>query len=191
MALTKKRRVFIEEYLRCWNGAEAARRAGYKHPRNQASYLLTIPNIQEEIEKRIEELAMRADEVLLRLAEQARGLSNAYFRPSGELDATVIVANNKTHLVKKTKRTQHGLEIELYDSQRALVDIGRALGIFKDRLIVEDWRKEAEAQGLDSAELFKHLVHEAISIITAGNEADDSGSVDRGESAGSRAKETD
>jgi len=134
---------------------------------------------------------MRADEVLLRLTEQARGLSKDYFRPNGELDAAAIVTNNKTHLIKKTKQTQHGLEVELYDGQRALVDIGRALGIFKDRLIVEDWRREAEAQGLDSAEMFKRLVREAISVITAGNEADDSGGVDRGESAGSRAKETD
>ena len=26
--LTRKQKVFIEEYLQCWNGAEAARRAG-------------------------------------------------------------------------------------------------------------------------------------------------------------------
>ena len=136
MALTKKRRVFIEEYLCCWNGAEAARRAGYKHARNQASYLLAIPNIQAEIERRIEELTMQADEVLSRLAEQARGLSREYFHPDGALNAAAIVRDDKTHLIKKTKQTRDGLEVELYDGQRALVDIGRALGLFKERLDV-------------------------------------------------------
>ena len=29
MALSKKQRVFVEHFLRCWNAAEAARRAGY------------------------------------------------------------------------------------------------------------------------------------------------------------------
>lgn len=56
MGLTHKRRVFIEEYLTCWNGAEAARRAGYKFPRRQASYLLTIPAIRNVVEERISDL---------------------------------------------------------------------------------------------------------------------------------------
>lgn len=136
MALTKKRRVFIEEYLRCWNGAEAARRAGYKFPRNQAAYLLTIPTISDEIERRISELTMQADEVLVRLAEQARGLDSGFFTLGGELDALAIARADKTHLIKKTKQTKYGLEVELYDAQTALEKIGRALGIFKDRLDV-------------------------------------------------------
>ena len=191
MVLTKKRRVFIEEYLRCWNGAEAARRAGYKHPRNQASYLLTILNIQEEIERRIEELAMQADEVLLRLAEQARGLSSEYFTPSGKLDVAAIVADDKTHLIKKTKQTKYGLEVELYDAQHALVDIGRALGLFKDRLIVEDWREEVEAKGLDSTKIFERLVREAMAAITAGNGTDDGGGSEGSPGAAGGTEEAD
>lgn len=136
MALTKKRRVFIEEYLRCWNGAEAARRAGYKFPARQASFLLSIIEVQAEVEQRVSELTMQADEVLLRLAEQARGLPKKYFTSAGELNAPAIVIDDKTHLIKKTKKTQHGLEVELYDGQAALEKIGRALGLFKDRLDV-------------------------------------------------------
>ena len=73
MGLTNKRRVFIEEYLRCWNATEAARRAEYKHPRRQGARLLSFVDIQKEVERRIEEKAMGANEVLNRLAEQARG----------------------------------------------------------------------------------------------------------------------
>ena len=72
MGLTNKRRVFIEEYLKCWNASEAARHADYAHPGSQGHSLLKILEIQEEIERRIEEKAMGADEVLTRLAEQAR-----------------------------------------------------------------------------------------------------------------------
>jgi len=37
MKLSNMQRVFVEEYLSCWNGTEAARRAGYKWPRQAAS----------------------------------------------------------------------------------------------------------------------------------------------------------
>ena len=133
MALTRKRRVFIEEYLRCWNGAEAARCAGYKFPRRQAFRLLTNVDIKEEIKRRIDELAMQADEVLLRLAEQARGLNKDFFTIDGHIDALAILSADKTHLIKKTKQTKYGLEIELYDAQVALEKIGRAHGLFVER----------------------------------------------------------
>lgn len=58
--LTDKQRVFIEEYLRCWNATEAARRAGYKG--NNVT-LGTVGHenlgkvyIRQEIDKRLAEL---------------------------------------------------------------------------------------------------------------------------------------
>jgi phage terminase small subunit len=70
-----KQRAFVEEYLQCWNAAEAARRAGYseKTARSSGSRLLGLPYIQEEIQRRIAEKAMSADEILLRLAKMGRG----------------------------------------------------------------------------------------------------------------------
>jgi len=100
---------------------------------------------------------MQADEVLLRLAEQARGLDSDFFTLGGELDAAAIARADKTHLIKKTKQTKYGLEVELYDAQAALEKIGRALGIFKDRLdlttggepltIVLDWGDSGNTDG--------------------------------------------
>lgn len=191
MSLTKKRRVFIEEYLRCWNGAEAARRAGYKHPRNQASYLLTIPNIQEEIEQRIEELTMQADEVLLRLAEMARGEHGKYLNPDGTIDLGKLIEDGKQHLVKKVKPAKDGMEVEFYDAQKALVDVGRALGLFTDRLVVEGWRKAAEAKGLDSVEIFEHLVRETMAILVARDGTDDGGGGNSSNSKAGGTGETD
>lgn len=138
MALTKKRQVFIEEYLRCWNGAEAARRAGYKHPRHQASYLLTIPNVQKAIEARIAEKAMSADEVLLRLTEQGRSEQTAYLKTNGTIDLEKLIKDGKAHLIKGTRWDRSGnLIIEFYDAQSALVHLGKHLELFKDRLQVE------------------------------------------------------
>ena len=47
--LTYKRKVFVEEYLKCWNGAEAARRAGYAYPRREACRLLTNADIHDAL----------------------------------------------------------------------------------------------------------------------------------------------
>jgi phage terminase small subunit len=134
MALTKKRKVFIEEYLKCWNGAEAARRAGYKFPRRQASYLLTILDIQEEIERRIAEKVMSADECLIRLAEQARCIYAEYIDKEGKIDLAKIKADGKMHLIAGTKETKYGLQVQFYDGQSALIQIGKHHKLFTDSL---------------------------------------------------------
>lgn len=73
MSLTTKRIKFVEEYLRCWNASEAARRAEYAYPGTEGHRLLQIAEIQEYIKVRLAEVAMSADEVLQRLADKARG----------------------------------------------------------------------------------------------------------------------
>lgn len=75
MALKPNKRLFAEEYIKTWNASEAARRAGYSEAtaQEQGSRLLKEPEIEEYIQSRISEVAMQADEVLLRLADHARG----------------------------------------------------------------------------------------------------------------------
>ncbi len=134
MALTKKQRVFIEEYLQCWNAAEAARRAGYSErtANRIASNLLSKVDIQEAIEIRIEEKAMSSDEVLARLAEQARGTHSEYMTPTGP-DMGAIVEDNKSHLIKKFRKDSSGITVEFYDAQAALVHLGRHHKLFTDK----------------------------------------------------------
>ena len=155
MGFTKKQRVFVEEYLQCWNAAEAARRAGYSErtARIQASKLLTKPNIQEEIQKRIAEKAMSADEVLLRLGDMARG-DIGEFMDIESMSFNLALQNAKerglTHLIKKVKQrttiTQkkdgdeeenHWIELELHDSQAALVHLGRVHKMFTDKIDIQ------------------------------------------------------
>lgn len=138
MALTPQRRRFVEEYLACWCAAEAARRAGYSARGHSAGTLgyrqLKRDDVQALIRQRIAEKAMTADEVLLRLAEQARGEQAEYLRGDGTVDLERLLADGKGHLVKGTKWTQRGdLVVEFHDGQRALELIGRHLALFVDR----------------------------------------------------------
>jgi phage terminase small subunit len=150
VALTAKRRRFAEEYLIDFNATQAAIRAGYS-PRSAkvtGHNLRHKPEVQEYIERRIEETAMAANEVLLRLAQQARGEAGAYVRmvevPAGEdrdapdyLPAVNIEAmrrDGRMHLIKKISEFKGRLEIEFYDAQSALQLIGKHLGMFKDKV---------------------------------------------------------
>ena len=140
MALSNKRRVFVDEYLKCWNATEAARLAGYKHPNKQGPRLLVNVGIQDEIKRRLDEKAMSADEVLTRLADMARASIEGFlkFPQKGRkpaLDLKQAQESGLLHLVKKLKYNTRGqIEVELHDAQAALQLIGRHHNLFKDQI---------------------------------------------------------
>ena len=148
MALTGKQQAFVTEYLRTWNASEAARIAGYAAPGQQGHRLLKNVEITEEIQRRVSERAMTADEVLIRLAEQARGSMDDFvsFREGVKLpllDLEKAHKAGKFGLVKKLKYNAEGtVEFELYDAQAALVQLGKVHKLFTDRqdvsAVVED-----------------------------------------------------
>ncbi|NLF00669.1 MAG: terminase small subunit [Anaerolineales bacterium] len=161
--LSTRRRVFVEEYLTCWNGAEAARRAGYSERTadRQASRLLSLAEIQAYVQQRISEKAMGADEVLLRLTEQARGEIAAYLAADGSVDLEHLLADGKGHLVKGTRRDRQGnLVVEFYDAQAALTLLGRHHRLFSDQvqlsgevdIDIHDYRAELERRLLEVVE---------------------------------------
>ena len=137
MALSAKRRVFIEEYIHCgWNATEAARRAGYRCPHSQGSRLLENVEIQAAINARIAERAMGADEILDRLGEHARGTMADFLEVRNNwvrLDIERAQQAGVLHLVKKFRQTKQGTEVELYDAQAALQLLGKHLGLFKEQ----------------------------------------------------------
>lgn len=148
MALTGKRRAFVDAYLLTWNASEAARVAGYAAPGQEGHRLLKIAEIADEIQRVVSDRAMSADEVLVRLAEQARGSMDDFvsFRDGVKLpllDLEKAHKAGKFALVKKLKYTdQGGVEFELYDAQAALVQLGKVHKLFTDRqdvnAVVED-----------------------------------------------------
>lgn len=138
MGLTNRQHVFVSEYLRCWNAAEAARRAGYSErtARNIGYQTLQKPEIQDEINRRMAEIKMSADEVLVRLSEQARLDISQFVKPGGAIDWDAIKANG--HLVKKVKHNAgQNSEIELHDAQAALKLLGQAHRLFTERTEVD------------------------------------------------------
>jgi phage terminase small subunit len=136
MALRKKQRVFVEQYVLCWNATEAARRAGYslRTARSIGSENLSKPDIQAYIEQLISELQMGPDEVKLRLAEQARGAAGLYIQPTGDFDFARLIEDGKQHLIKSVSITETkdggSKKVEFYDAQAALVHIGRHYKLF-------------------------------------------------------------
>jgi hypothetical protein len=132
MALNRKQRVFVEEYLTCWNATEAARRANYAHPDVQGSRLLGKVSVSEVVQQRMREKAMGADEVLLRLGEHARAEYALFLTPQG-LDIKALIAAGKAHLIRKWGYASDGRPVfEFQDSQNALIHIGRHHKLFTD-----------------------------------------------------------
>ena len=62
--LTERQRRFIDEYMACGNGAEAARRAGYSEgiAKVQASENLTKQNVKAEIERRRQQMSEESED---------------------------------------------------------------------------------------------------------------------------------
>lgn len=141
MALSNKQRVFIEEYLQTWNASEAARKAGYQGASNVVGpRLLANVSIKAAIEARIAEKAMTADEVLLRLADQARATMGDFINEAGDVDLRTARQKGKLHLVKTYTVSDKGsVKVELHDAQAALVHLGRHHGLFVDRQEVSGW----------------------------------------------------
>lgn len=136
--LTDKQQAFINEYLKTWNATEAARRAGYseKTAYSIGHENLSKPDIADEIKRRIEEETMSADEVLHRLTRQARGSFADMIRLAGGLpllDWERAVENGTIDNVKEITFKEDTITVKLHDAQAALVQLGRAHGLFVDK----------------------------------------------------------
>ena len=140
--LTDKQNLFVDYYIQLWNGTEAAAQAGYKGNRNTLGVIafenLRKPKIRKQIEKRLEEVALSANEVIARLSGQATASLADFITPYGNL---FLVDMDKVremgHLVKKIRYTQQGVSIELHDAQAALVHLGKHHNLFKEKIEVE------------------------------------------------------
>ena len=149
--LTNKQRVFVEEYLRDFNATQAAIRAGYS---KRTAYsigqrLLKNVEVNGAIQQRVDEKVMKTDEILSRLSDMARADMGDFVQIDGSffnLDLGKANEAGLTHLIKKVKdrvimtsnkdgeeTETHYLEIELHDSQSALVHLGKINNLFIER----------------------------------------------------------
>jgi len=138
--ISRKQQAFINEYLQCWNATKAAIKAGYseKTAYSSGSRLLKKVEVSEAIAIRVKDMVMSGDEALTLLSDQARGTLDDCMDigESGKLTLNFAKAKEagKLHLIKSITPTANGLKVELYSSQRALELIGKAHGLFTDRV---------------------------------------------------------
>jgi len=140
--LTNKQYAFTVEYPKDFNATQAALRAGYS-PKTAYSIgheNLKKPEIKAEIERRMSEMAMSANEALHRLGQQARVTIGDFLDDEGKVDLEQV--KRLGHLVKSLTWTKYGPKIEMYDAQSALVHIGRHHKLFTDKLEISVWQKE-------------------------------------------------
>lgn len=140
MKLTPKQKAFVDEYLIDLNATQAAIRAGYskKTARSQGQRLLTNVDIQQAIEKRMDEkkedLIMKQDEILIRLTEQARREAVDYQvvfteRPSFDDNGDFLGIEKKPEIVKVPTQNK--------DAIKALELLGKRYGTWTDNVNVE------------------------------------------------------
>lgn len=152
MALSPKHRMFCEKYIETWNATDAYQAAYPKSSRDAArrdgSRLLTNADISEEIQQRVAEITLSANEVLKRLTEHAKADIKDFLivAANGDVALDITAAEGKTHLIKKvtqrrTVRTTDQSEIEetvltleLHDAQAALVQIGKHHKLFTEKV---------------------------------------------------------
>ncbi len=163
--LTGKERAWIYEYPRDWNGTAAARRAGYRGNSNTlgvtAHRLLRNAKILEVLRRRLAELTMEADEVLARLADQARSSFADFLTPRGNLSLAEARRAGKLHLVHAYSKGRAGTRIELYDTQAALVHLGKHLGLFIEKVAFTDPTGQKEYAESAREELARRLARVA------------------------------
>lgn len=123
MALTRKQRLFVIEYLQCWNSAEAARRAGYseKTARSLGQRLLTNADIAAVIKAEIEERSLKIPEGLQILGTHARSSISPFFEIQ-ERETDIPLPGEK--IISETDMLDaKGNTVRIYTVQRVIVDM--------------------------------------------------------------------
>jgi phage terminase small subunit len=157
MALSSKQKRFVDEYLIDLNATQAAIRAGYK-PKwvtTNVTKLLENTSVKKYLSEQQEALSERTeitqDRVLKELAKIGFADIRKAVKWSPSLGEQVVgddvVQTNGVMLVDSDQldddtasavaeisQTAQGVKIKFHDKRAALVDIGRHLGMFTDKV---------------------------------------------------------
>ncbi len=141
--MTVKQKRFVEEYLLDLNATQAAIRAGYSaDTAEQIGYqLLQKTSVSNEVAKAMAERSKRTginqDRVLQELAKigfakitDVVDPETAKIKQDASEDDLACIQSIKI----KPNEWGTEREVKLYDKKGALVDIGKHLGLFKDKL---------------------------------------------------------
>ncbi|MDD5966126.1 MAG: terminase small subunit [Blautia sp.] len=148
--MTKKQKLFVEEYLIDLNATQAAIRAGYsaKTAQEQASRLLSNVMVQGSIAKAMAERSKRTginqDRVIQELAriafvnpQNVIDSEDASVREDATEDDLACIQSVKVKTMSGEKGSSVEREVRLNDKMKALELLGKHLGMFKDKLELE------------------------------------------------------
>ena len=158
--LTDKQKRFVEQYCIHFNGARAAREAGYSEEsaKEIASENLTKPNIKNAIDLKMQELTMSAEEATIRLTNMGRGSIEPFLDIDEYGRVIVNLANDEARdnigLIKKIKQTKKEFndgtiieivnEIELHDAKDAILNLLKLHGKFVNKTDVTSGGEKIE-----------------------------------------------
>ena len=148
--LTKKQKMFVEEYLIDLNATQAAIRAGYSvsSARDIGCENLTKPNIQNAIATAMADRSRRTginqDRVIMEIAKLAFlnpvdviDMNAATVKGEANRDDTACIASVKVKVIPTDDGNITEREVKTYDKLKALELLGKHLGMFTDKLKVE------------------------------------------------------
>lgn len=164
--MTKKQKIFADEYLIDLN-ATRAYRVAYpsvkkdETARANGSRMLTNANVAKYISERMQERQYRTevtqDMVVKELAAIAFSKATDYVEIRSDGMCSIVVVKPTTDLSEQQiraiagiKEGKNGIELKLNDKERALELLGRHLGMWNDKLDIktpdiDDSIKEMEA----------------------------------------------
>ena len=150
MTLTKRQKLFVEEYLIDLNATQAAIRAGYstKTAKEIGCENLTKPNIKTSIDKALAERSRRtgvnADRVIQELAKLAfvnptdvMNMDEATVRGDANRDDTAAISSVKVKTIPTEDGNITEREVRTYDKIKALELLGKHIGMFTDKFRIE------------------------------------------------------
>ncbi len=141
MSLTPKQERFVQEFVQDYNGAQAAIRSGYsvKGARQQASYLLTKPDIQRALTKQKAAIAERAEITSAMVLHAAAQIAFSDMGDVANWNQFAVMLKDSDELppeirrtIKKIKQGTHGVEVEFYDKNRAIQLLANFFGLTQD-----------------------------------------------------------
>lgn len=138
MALTNKQRAFVEHYLgdAQWNATKAAQRAGYAHPQQQGSRLLSNVVVKQHITDRLHAMGAATEALRARWLDRV-GVDISPFVGKDGLDVEALKAAGFGFLIKGVRKTKDATTILLRDPDVAEDRLARHLGMFPTRLDVK------------------------------------------------------
>ena len=155
--MTKKQKIFADEYLIDLN-ATRAYKAAYpsvkkeETARANGSRLLTNANVSKYIAERMQDRQKRTEITQDRVLEELAAIAFAMLTDYAEVKDGKVILKNTENLTEQQIRAiagikdrKYGIEIKLNDKEKALELLGRHLGMFKDRVEVsglEDEKKK-------------------------------------------------